>query len=284
MLHIRPFTVLLLATPLLGGCQTHLQLCDNAVKMTNTLTEYNYQQVLDNVAMFVQNPSALPSVALLNAGTANVSDQKAYSGNANYAPTLTFHQQGGGALPILTLLFNPSVQRVTTENWSLVPIIDTDHLRRIRCAFQLLVIDGETTECDQCRARLATYFLGDGQDWEECIIPHGWYQVGHKKDVPKDACYTGCYESCYVWVTPDGLEGLTRFTMTVLDLMTGKARLPTKTVVKTYKADGALETRQETTTEIDQEALAKLRKEADPGDRPRKSQFSVNPGLFFVPR
>jgi hypothetical protein len=251
--------------------------------MTNTLTDLNYQQVLDNLAMFVQNPSALPSLAVVSAGTANVSDQKAYSGNANYAPTLTFHQQGGGALPILTLLFNPSVQRANTENWSLIPVIDTDHLRRIRCAFQLLVLDSETTECDHCRARLASYFLGDVMDWE-CIIPHGWYQVGREKDVPKDACYTGCYGSTWVWVTPDGLEGLTRFTMTVLDLITGKARMPTKTVVKTYKADGTLETRQETTTEIDKEALAKLHTEMDPGDRPRKSPIPVNPGLFFVPR
>jgi hypothetical protein len=140
--------------------------------MTNTLTDINYQQVLNNVAMFVHNPAALPSLAAISSGTTSITDQKAYSGNANYAPTLLFRQQGGGALPILTLLFNPSAQRQVTENWSMVPIIDADHLRRIRCAFQLLVLDSETTDCDRCRARLEEYFLGEAANWE-CLIPRG---------------------------------------------------------------------------------------------------------------
>src|SRR5262249_50084389 len=146
---MRAVTMFLVACPLLGGCQSHFLLLDNSVKMTETLTDLNYQQVLNNVAMFVHNPSTLPSFAAITSGTANVADQKAYSGNANYAPTLLFSQQGGGALPILTLLFNPSLQRQVTENWSMVPITDTDHLKRMRCAFQLLVLDGdETADCD----------------------------------------------------------------------------------------------------------------------------------------
>src|SRR5262249_2045959 len=132
---MRAVTMLLVACPLLGGCQSHFVLLDNSVKMTETLTDLNYQQVLNNVAMFVHNPSTLPSFAAISRGTANVADQKAYNGNANYAPTLLFSQQGGGALPILTLLFNPSLQRQVTENWSMVPITDTDHLKRMRCAF-----------------------------------------------------------------------------------------------------------------------------------------------------
>jgi hypothetical protein len=268
------------AVTILAGCQTHLVLRDDALKMSNTLTDLQYQQVLNNVALFVHNPSALPGLAAFTAGTASVADQKGYSGNANYAPTLTFHQQGGGALPILTLLFNPSVQRQVTENWTMVPITDTDHLRRIRCAFQLLV-QGETTDCDRCRARLEAYYLGEADRWE-CVIPHGWYHAGGKKDVPKNACYVGCYCGTYVWVMPDGLEGLTRFTMTVMDLVSGKPDLPTKTVVKTFKADGKLESTQETTTELDREAIERIRKAEIPPDRPRKSPIPVNPSLYFA--
>jgi len=279
---MRGWMLLVLAAPLLAGCQTHLILRDDAVKLSNTLSDLNYQQTLNNVAMFVHNPSALPSLVAITAGTASVNDQKGYSGNANYAPTLTFAQQGGGALPILTLLFNPSVQRSVTENWSMVPIVDTDHLRRIRCAFQLLVQGAPTTDCDHCQARLEDYFLGDAGHWE-CVIPRGWYHTGHKCEVPKDACFIGCYRDTYVWVMPDGLEGLTRFTMTVMDLASGKPHTPTKTIVKTFKADGKLESRQETTTEVDQEALEKLRQSTIPADRPRKSPIPVNPGLFFVP-
>jgi hypothetical protein len=40
---------------------------------------------------------------------------------------------------------------------------------------------------------------------------------------------------------------------------------------------------QETPTEVDQEALEKLRQSAVPADRPRKPAIPVNLGLSFVP-
>jgi hypothetical protein len=48
------------------------------------------------------------------------------------------------------------------------------------------------------------------------VPPSGWFHVGGKKDVPKDASYVGRYCNCYVWVTADGVPGLARFTVTVL--------------------------------------------------------------------
>lgn len=82
---------------------------------------------------------------------------------------------------------------------------------------------------------------------------------------------------------PQGPEGLTLFTMTVLDLATGKPHAPTKTVAKTYKGDGTLDSTQVTTTEIDEEALAKRKRD---GGRPRQyvNPPAVNPRYFFVPR
>src|SRR5215471_16300200 len=143
----RLFSLLVL---LLGGCQTHLCLRDNTACTAATLTDLNYQQVLDNLAMLVANPSALPSIAVINAGTVTVADQKAANVNATYAPTITFEQQAGSGLPILSLLFNPSASRNVTENWSLIPVTDIDNLRRIRCAFQLVVLGEATTDCDSC--------------------------------------------------------------------------------------------------------------------------------------
>jgi hypothetical protein len=276
-----------LATLLVAsGCQTHLALRDNTLRTAGTLTDLNYQQVLNNVALFVANPSSLPSVSVINAGTVTVADQKTYNTSATYSPTLTFAQQGGGALPILTLLFNPSGQRNVTENWSLVPVTDVDNLRRIRCAFQLLVLDGgQTTDCESCLDLLQRFYLGE-TDRMDCVIPRGWFYAGCKKDVPKNACYVGRYGDTYVWVLPDGVEGLTRFTMTVIDLATGKPHAPTRTVVRTYKADGSLDNTQLTTTEIDREALEKMKKEPQRPERQRQyvAPPPVNPGWFFVPR
>jgi hypothetical protein len=274
---------LLVVLPLLAGCQTHVNLRNNSVKTTGTLADLNYQQVLNNVAQFTANPSAMPSFAVFNAGTVTVADQKTASVNATGAPTLSYAQQAGSGLPILSILLNPSVSRTLTENWSMAPVTDIDNLRRIRCAMQLLVLQGrEMSDCDECARQIGRFYLGE-MDRAECLIPMGWYCVGRKHDVPKDAYYVAHYGDVYVWVTPHGLEGLTRFTMTVIDLATGKPHAPTKTVVKTYKGDGTLDSIQVTTTEVDEEALAKQRRD---GGRPRQyvNPPAVNPGYFFVPR
>ena len=104
--------------------------------------------------------------------------------------------------------------------------------------------------------------------------------------MPKNACYVGHYGDTYVWVQPDGVEGLARFTMTVIDLATGKPHAPTQTVVRTYKADGTLDNTQITTTEIDRAALERLRNQPRGLDRSRPLGGSplVNPGYFFIPR
>jgi hypothetical protein len=278
----RPVCVLVVL-PLLAGCQTHVNLRNNSVKTTETLTDLNYQQVLNNIAQFTANPSAMPAVAVFNAGTVTVADQKTLNLNATGAPTVARAQQSGAGFPILSLLVNPSVSRTLTENWSMAPVTDIDNLRRIRCAMQLLVLRGrQTSDCEDCIDLLRRFYIGE-MDRLECLIPQGWYCTGRKQDVPRDACYTAHYGDVYVWVMPEGLEGLTRFTMTVIDLATGKPHAPTKTVVKTFKGDGSLDNTQVTTTEVDEEALARLRQG---GDRPRQyvTPPVVNPGLFFVPR
>jgi hypothetical protein len=211
-----------------------------------------------------------------------VADQKTLTLNANGVPTLNAAQQSGAGFPILSLLINPSASRTLTENWSMAPVTDIDNLRRIRCAMQLLVLGRETSNCEDCNDLLARFYRGE-IDRMECLITRGWYCTGRKKDVPRDACYVAHHGDVYVWVMPQGLEGLTRFTMTVIDLATGKPHAPTKTVVKTFKGDGTLDNTQVTTTEIDEEALARQKSH---GDRPRQYTTPplVNPGLFFVPR
>ena len=48
------------------------------------------------------------------------------------------------------------------------------------------------------------------------VPPPGWYGVGRKEDVPECARYVGRHGDRFVWVTPNGMPGLSRFTVTVL--------------------------------------------------------------------
>jgi hypothetical protein len=51
-------------------------------------------------------------------------------------------------------------------------------------------------------------------------IPTGWFGVGGKHDVPKDASYVAQEGKVYVWVTPEHRADLSKFTMAILDIST----------------------------------------------------------------
>jgi hypothetical protein len=266
-----------------SGCATHRVLSKNTAAANLTTSDIYYQQVLSNLARFSANPASMPSFAVISSGTVNVQDNQQASISPTYSPTLTAMQQGGGALPILSLLFGFNASRSLTENWSTSPVTDSDNLRRIRCAFQYLVGQGTST-CDECEERLKGFIVG-GTESFECMLPRGWFHVGSEDDVPCNACFEANYCDTYVWVMPDGMDGLTRFTITILDLATGEIRAPHRTVVKKYKGEpdpGNLESTEVTFEEVDQEALK--RTERFRQDRVRPDSPGINRGLFFVPR
>src|SRR5438105_8030175 len=273
----------------LNGCATHLALRNDTVQTTDTLMDLQYQQVLDNVARFHADPDTLPSFAVASAGTVSVLDTAGAGVSPTYSPTLTSAQQGGGALPILSLLFPLTASRAVTENWSLTPVTDADNLRRLRCAYRLLVMGEATPNYEFCVKQMKEFFAGEEANLADYYPPRGWYGVGGKKDVPKGACYVGCHCGTYVWVLPGGMNDLALFTMGALDLATGKLRTPQRTVVRKYKGEPKPENLQETqvtTTEDDEEALEAIRKgRTQPPHRSRLTEPALfNPGLLFVPR
>jgi len=93
-------------------------------------------------------------------------------------------------------------------------VVNPDKLRAIRSAYQLTT-RGETT--DPVGYALLNSFLGP--DYMP-LIQVGWYGVGCKRDVPACACYVAHCGDRYVWVTSDGLDGLSRMTLVVLNVAT----------------------------------------------------------------
>ena len=61
-------------------------------------------------------------------------------------------------------------------------------------------------------------------------VPTGWFGVGGKHDVPKNACFVAHEGKVYVWVTPDRRGDLSKFTMTILDIATAVQEPETLTV------------------------------------------------------
>ena len=217
----RVILALLVIVGALPGC-THLQLRHIASRQGSTLTDLQYKQVLDNIAMFTANPEALPFFALSTSGSAQVTDSGGLS-------ALTFNWPGHSGAGTL------NGSRTIVESWGLAPVVASDKLERMRCAYKL-VMGNPPSQCEQCATKLRDYY---GSEFNlQCRVPSGWFCVGCKKDVPSSAQYVGHFNKIYVWVPPYGADGLTTFTLTILDLATGDPPRPKFHTQKTISIFG----------------------------------------------
>jgi hypothetical protein len=275
---MRPALLATMAALVCTGC-THVQLQRSTLKQETTLTDLQYKQVLDNLALMSDNPEALPYFALSSSGTAQVAD----GGNAMFGLTWDPHGLTGESLGL-------GASRSITESWGLAPVLDPDKLFRMRCAYQW-VIGSTITECDNCKARLTEVLdlLNDKKEIDEkkmnCLLPQGWFCVGKKCDVPRDVCYVGHYGDTRVWVNAAGVDGLSRFTLTILNL--ASASPSTDTVVRKYEGDpdaqhpyGRLKTTEVTITEAP--------KVSEGATAPSRSLIReiprINPAVQLTPR
>src|SRR4051794_193336 len=221
--------VLLLAVTASGGC-THSQLRRSTLNQARTITEIEYDQVLTNLAMVQANPDMLPYFAVVGTGGTGVTDQATVNTELEWDPTTLARK-----------LLGLNASRQVEEQWTLAPVVNPDKLRALHAAYQL-VLCGKATDAEA--DKLLKAFLGDDYtDW----LRQGWLHTGSKKDVPKDACFVGRYGHCAVWVTAEGIDGLTRLTIATLNIATldptTPAAQPTQTVkTYTYTTDGKVET------------------------------------------
>lgn len=218
---------------LLSGC-THVQLRSNTLHQAQTVHEVHQQEVLDNLAMFTLDPTAVPFFTLVGAGTAAVSD-------TGTASTPLGWLRSGFQSVGLTL----SAQRLSQENFTLAPISDPDKLSRMRCAYQAAVgYPLESGGCIDCcalaRQWSTTKWTGrpapsEDANWhcpDHCWPQPGWYGAGCKKQIPACVLYVGHFRDRYVWVSQAGADDFARLTLMILDFATaipGSDRIgPTK--------------------------------------------------------
>jgi hypothetical protein len=199
---MRQAIAVLLAVVLCAGC-THAQLARNTLKQQHTVADLQLQSVLDNIARFAANMDTLPYFATTDAGTTQISDTGQSSVNLIWNP-----------YSIASEALGLNANHTVLESWTLKPTTNPDKLAAMRCAYQRLF------GCNnpQCEKFLGMYYPTYQDICEK--IPVGWFWVGAKYYVPKNACYVANHCDIYVWVMPDGMDGFSRFTMTILDIAT----------------------------------------------------------------
>ncbi len=195
-----------------AGCES-LQLRNHVVQQAATLSDISYQQVLDNLAMFRQEPAALPYFSLAPHGIVTIQQTAGGSGEVDWDYIFL-----GTAGPLVnhldkkTLGLNATQQ--TVGQWSTDSVLNPDELSLMRCAYQRAL----GCEGPPCEKDLAAFFAHN-QARLDALRP-GWYGAGRCRDVPHNACRVGHYGDSYVWVTPEGMDGLTAFTLAILDIAT----------------------------------------------------------------
>jgi hypothetical protein len=222
------FLICILASVSLG-C-TSVQLQRNSNRQLKSLADLHDQQVLDNLARFVVNPSSTPFFAVPAAGVNQLTD----GGGIN------------GSDGVLTGKFwshiSLGTSRSINQSWDLRPVTEPNRLLLMKCAYQRAI--GVTPDgcLDCCKFERAWH--GPEYDCENpCGITCGWVRCSKKwKDVPQ--CCVGYSRFCdtYVWVDPSHRSEFSKLVMKMVEYASGspyeEPKAQMKEVVFYYNADG----------------------------------------------
>ena len=106
------------------GC-TNTQLRVSATRQAKTLTDTQYEQVLNNLAMFCLDPYALPSLVVIKNGSTQIGDTGTlgFLGNAGLMSAF-------GSSPTI------AGSRSIVDQWGTAPVTDDNVLKVVRMAYQ----------------------------------------------------------------------------------------------------------------------------------------------------
>jgi hypothetical protein len=173
-----------------------------------TATDIRYQLVLNTLAKLAASPGDLPGLGTVTDGTAAVTDQA----NLDLKTALD------GVTGFTGETVSGGVTRSPNLQWTIDTAYNPDQINAARAACRW-VLTGEYPQ-DIDVVRLLKLF--QVHDDLVCLNAHypGWFCTGCRSDVPKSACYVAQYCGKYLWVTAEGIKGLSEFTLILADIAT----------------------------------------------------------------
>ncbi len=230
---------------------------------SSTVLEIQYRIVLMNLAMMSCHPKALPAHIDLAEGVIQVNDEMGFGtaggfttfngsnfGIDQFGPSKSRQvSEQWGADPTTDprrLIDLQDLYRVALGLTPLPPMQSTLYLRDRRR--QPVSQSNGTSSSEAANSESDSSNNGqessadngdDDQNGNERVpieillsdVPlPGWFHLGTKRQVPKDACFVGQYGERFAWVTRDGMPELARFTTAVLMVIKldpeNKVRIP----------------------------------------------------------
>jgi hypothetical protein len=120
-----------------AGC-AYRQLQWSTGRQAQTVVDIQYQQVLDNLALFCLNPSALPSLSSLKTGATQVGD----TGSLGFLGVAGLDTKFGSSPTI-------AATRTVVEQWGSAPLTDDNNLLLVQRAFQYAMNDRRRFTADE---------------------------------------------------------------------------------------------------------------------------------------
>jgi hypothetical protein len=214
--------LILLALPLAltpVGCTT-LALRHETVNQSETVSDYRYRAALHCLAMVAAQPDTLPSYALLSNGVAAVTQTGIASPMLGWA---------GAPEVFSSVSLGFTATHSPMLNWTVSPVTDYTQLAALRAACQWVLFGPENLAPDSLAILVDPEHPGL-KEWPPkphfgvahrlSSLPHDWLHRGRRCDVPVGACFKAHCGDMWVWIMPDGLEGLAAFTLVLQDIAT----------------------------------------------------------------
>jgi hypothetical protein len=207
------------------GC-TSLALERHSLGQATSAESIRYREVLANLAMVANEPSALPAYSSIFSGTLNVTDAAQLGSTtiwqAGLANKSGFFSEG----------LAPQLSRTVIQNWSLDPILVPEKLEAMRAACQWIIYgSGMISLHDMSLLADPDRDPSPGRHFNVQTrleqMPLGWIHRGNLEDVPLRAMYKAHYKTAWVWVMPEGMNGLTDFTLIMQDIARVQSNSPT---------------------------------------------------------
>ena len=237
-----------------AGCEA-IQLDHRTCRMSSTLSDLQYREVMDNLARMAACPNSLPYFNVATTGHTSIQQQGQATAGLGWglvtaAPT-GFTQLFGKTL-LNTETFGLQFNQQDIDTWDTVPSLDPIQLLAMQGLYhkalglpmspiQVRVLDQFYARSNpacardpllttRCRDRIgAKATVAKFQPTKEYLailwemyddLGPGWLHVTPKKCVPQDVCYVAFAPDTYVWVTGKGMEQLTNLTLLIIDAAT----------------------------------------------------------------
>jgi uncharacterized membrane protein YgcG len=153
------------------GC-LQTQLRNSTVSLSTTTNDLIYGQVLDNLALAIDNPTALPYFNMPASGTVQIQQSLTATYTPQWAVATT-----ANAFHVGQWLFNQqqlaiAPQQLDQEAWQTTPVADPDRLFLMHCAYRAVLAD-PSSECHQA---LQEYYSAR-EAWVELGIRQNAYAM-----------------------------------------------------------------------------------------------------------